>query len=401
MAFFLIVPSVIIVTIFLVHALAERLGFHIKYFSLILCAFISFLVNVAAIEMSTYIDRWHYIRLGILILIASIIVTIVNKILVKREKLQPKTTPIEDEIALAEAEAEYHSNIIEIKKVDDQKSADNVETKIEEPAKITESIDDKKSDKIVESPKVDKIDKAAEVKKPVKVIDKPADDKKISDKPAENKIDKPSKVNLFDKPVEVKKDDQPTENKSTDKLTDKIDKVDDNKKSEVKRIRPGPAKVNKPQAKVDDKTQAENLKLINAHLDTLDDILDYAYSQKSKGDLNQAILAYQKALERYKNDEYAPFIAIDLGNIYKEQAEYTKVITTYEEALKLPAVIRSTATRKEFTKNLSYIKIVQSVLLRHRALTMPFSKIPIQYLQEIETEFKAAQLNDSTVKNKF
>ena len=140
---------------------------------------------------------------------------------------------------------------------------------------------------------------------------------------------------------------------------------------------------------------------INAHLGSLDDILDYAYAQKTNGDLKQAILAYQKALDRYRSDDYAPFIAIDLGNIYKEQAAYSKVIKTYEDALKLPVVMRNADTRKEFNKNLSYMRIVQSVLVRHRALTMPFSKIPKQYMQEVEAEFQSLQLNHSAVQKRY
>ncbi|MBR1396769.1 MAG: hypothetical protein IJ563_04470, partial [Selenomonadaceae bacterium] len=103
-------------------------------------------------------------------------------------------------------------------------------------------------------------------------------------------------------------------------------------------------------------------------------------------------LAYQRALERYKNDDYAPFIAIDLGNIYKEQAAYSKVIKTYEEALKLPVVLRNSDTYKEFSKNLAYLRVVQTVLIKHRALSTPFSKISAQYMREIDNEFKVAQM---------
>ena len=124
----------------------------------------------------------------------------------------------------------------------------------------------------------------------------------------------------------------------------------------------------------------------------MDEILDYAYLEKTQGHTWQAIAAYKKALEKYRNDEYAPFVAIDLGNIYKEQAFYTKAIKTYEDALELPAVRRSASTKAEFKKNLIYLKTVQSVLLRHKALSTPFSKISRAYLQEIETEFQTMQL---------
>ena len=183
--------------------------------------------------------------------------------------------------------------------------------------------------------------------------------------------------------------------KSTLKIDDKsAPKISDKPKIKENDIKPA---VDKPKDKIVDDKLAD----INSHLGSLDDILDYAYSQKSKGNVNQAVLAYQRALDRYKNDDYAPFIAIDLGNIYKEQPAYSKVIKTYEEALKLPAVMRNANTKKEFTKNLNYMRMVQTVLIRHRALMTPFSKIPIQYLQEVEAELKSIQLNTSLSRRKI
>ena len=57
----------------------------------------------------------------------------------------------------------------------------------------------------------------------------------------------------------------------------------------------------------------------------------------------------------------------------------------------LPAVKKNSATKSEFQKNLVYLRTVHLILLKHDALTLPFSKIPKTYLQEIETEFQAAQ----------
>ena len=136
-------------------------------------------------------------------------------------------------------------------------------------------------------------------------------------------------------------------------------------------------------------------KPVEEDTETLDDILDYAYSEKMNGHLWQAIEAYKKALDKYFDDEYAPFVAIDLGNIYKEQASYSKAISVYEMALSLPAVKRSAEATREFKKNLAYLKIVQSVLLRHKAISTPFGKIPQAHLQEVESEFQKIRLEDT------
>ena len=90
-------------------------------------------------------------------------------------------------------------------------------------------------------------------------------------------------------------------------------------------------------------------------------------------------------------------MAVDLGAIYREQAAYTNVIKVYEDALELPAVKKNPEVTAEFENKLAYMKTVQSVLLRHRALTTPFSKIPNELLEEIELEFKGNLETDSMV----
>ena len=415
LAFFLIVPSVIVVTIFLVHSIAQRIGFKVRYFSLILCAIMSLAVNFAAIEMSTYLDKWHYVRLGALLFVASLIVTLVNRYLIKHDKSDIKIitddAEFEEELALEEEiieeataktdEATTNETVKTIKHTTkalktpisqiEIKSSETttIKTSLTKPLITTSKIKSSETNiKKTFIPKVTSSDTTV-----AKII---SPDKKITTK---NEEDNKSKITIK-KSVDVKKVEKPIELKLTDKniavkKTEDVNKIQ--QKTTLKNIQK-PAKSDKVEDKTQDTkstkpTVVDKMADINAHLGSLDDILDYAYAQKSKGNLNQAVLAYQKALDRYRNDDYAPFIAIDLGNIYKEQAAYTKFIKTYEEALKLPVVIRNADTHKEFNKTLTYMRIVQSVLIRHRALTIPFSKIPRQYLQEIETEFKSLQFN--------
>ena len=140
-----------------------------------------------------------------------------------------------------------------------------------------------------------------------------------------------------------------------------------------------------------DKTFDEILdaeKSLDVEFDTLEDLLEYAQAEKVQGHVTAAIVAYKKALDEYRNDDYAPFIAVDLSAMYREQAAYTKAIEVYEDALTLPAVKKNSAVMAEFKKKLAYIKTVQAVLFKHNALTTPFSKISREHLREIELEFK-------------
>lgn len=252
MTFFLIVPSVIVVSIILVHNVTNYVDLKIKYGALFMCAVLAFVSLFTAMEISPNPDQNFFVRLGGMILVSAALVTALNRFLVLREKADEENFTEEVRRAYKNAEEQTASGEI-----------------------------------------------------------------------AKNRLKKVS--------AQVKES--------------------------------------------------------SAELESMDALVEYAKTAIEQGNVTAAIDAYQKVLDDYPADEYAPFVAIDLSVIYREQAAYTKAIKVYEEALTLAAVKKSPAVKAEFIKKLDYIKTVQSVLLRHRALSTPFSEIPSEYLQEIENEF--------------
>ena len=90
-------------------------------------------------------------------------------------------------------------------------------------------------------------------------------------------------------------------------------------------------------------------------LETLDDILDFAFAQASSQP-QVAIQAYKFALERYRTDEYAPFIVIDMVNLYQAQEQYLEAMDCIGQAMELPAIQDNPATRQNFQSYLSQIQ---------------------------------------------
>lgn len=136
-----------------------------------------------------------------------------------------------------------------------------------------------------------------------------------------------------------------------------------------------------------DKTASVGVALSRLH--SLDDHLDYAFEQKSRRRFTNAILAYRQALEKFRNDPYSPFIAIELGNIYKETGAYADAISIFRNALQLPAIKGQDGIRAEFQKNIAYLGTVLHILTRHRRPNTPFSEIPPDCQREIESAFAA------------
>lgn len=303
MAFFLIVPSVIIVSIILIHGVASYMGVKISYGALFVCAALSFVALFGAIELSPNPDKFFFVHLGMIILPAALIVTALNYFLIVRDKEVDFTEEVR-RVYAQQSNGEIYSSEIAKERLK------NVSAQVDKNSKAEKISDDDKTFN---------------------------DDKKFDDEIFEAE-------KTFD----------------SDKTFEEI-------------------------------LDAE--KSLDVEFNTLEDLLEYAQAEKVQGHVTAAIVAYKKALDEYRNADYAPFIAVDLSAMYREQAAYTKAIEVYEDALTLPAVKKNSAVTAEFKKKLAYIKTVQKILLKHNALTTPFSKISREHLREIELEFKEISSN--------
>lgn len=93
-------------------------------------------------------------------------------------------------------------------------------------------------------------------------------------------------------------------------------------------------------------------------LDSMDALLDFAFAQTGAGAYELALLAYSTALEQYRNDDYAPFIIIDMVNLYKSQGRYQEAIDCVHNAMDLPAIQESPAYQHNFQNYLAQLKSI-------------------------------------------
>lgn len=93
-------------------------------------------------------------------------------------------------------------------------------------------------------------------------------------------------------------------------------------------------------------------------LDSMDALLDFAFAQTGAGAYELALLAYSTALEQYRNDDYAPFIIIDMVNLYKSQGRYQEAIDCVHNAMDIPAIQESPAYHQNFQNYLAQLKSI-------------------------------------------
>ena len=377
----MIVPSVMIVSVLLVHALADRMGLRIGYGTLVAAAVSAFAADFATVLVSPAVGKGFFLRLGIFVLAAAAVLTVANIFFVKRKRAEEKNFNEEVRAAYraevektsAKAEQAVVEEVVPVEKFEwhesDSPPPETVEAQTSAPAdkpaevEAEETSDDAKPARYNEFSTSDEAKSPEEF--PLEEVFKPLESVKIE------KLEKFAREEEKSHPAPEPKSSEVFPYEEVFKPLDAVkpetlEKIQDEEKTSP----------HEPSPELEEK------------IETLDDILDRAYAERSKGHVWQAIDFYRKALERYRNDEYAPFVAIDLGNVYKEEALYSKAIKIYEEALHLPAVERNASTQKEFVKNLEYLRAVRTVLLRHRALSTPFSKLTKELLREVDAEIR-------------
>ena len=118
-------------------------------------------------------------------------------------------------------------------------------------------------------------------------------------------------------------------------------------------------------------------------LSTLDDFLDYAYSEKDAGNLSLAAAALEMAVERFGDNSYAPFVVIELANICKAQGDYDAAIKVYRDACSLPTVASDEMMTQQFKGSEDYLIKLMAVLEKHGTPGLSFTEIPEEYFREI------------------
>lgn len=374
MIFLLTTGSIMAISIFLIYRLCRFFHIDMKYSSLLLCAVLAFVVNGAAIIMSPFLDKAHYLRLGLLVVVAAALVTFYNERLLRREEAAAKTEPAidePDEVLAASPAVTASLSSEQTVTTDATASKLNQKQAIDSNPKTAITAESKPAAEQVSAPKA---------------ANETLTEDKTQFMPTESSATPvTAEADTADKPITVASEPMAAKVPVTMKAdtTDTTDKLPENKAAVVEPI--PIAATAKDTVTVT--TAMESYAAAVAKLENLDDLLDYAYDHQAS--LPQAaICAYKRAIEQYPNDDYMPFLIIELGNLYKNQADYHSTISIYAKALKMPVIAQNDATRQEFVKNLRYLGIVQDILSKHNALSTPFAEIPAPIMQEIEQVFQ-------------
>ena len=420
-----------------VYKLSSHFNLEINPQALAFCGIASLAVNFSAIKMSSYLSPSHYILLAGLILLASSAATYYNQYLIHHHTAVPKATPspiiMADTIPADEAEApdtldnaeiienaepaedielteniEHTDDVEQVEDIehtealetipDDTENtvndvADNTDNIIEETSEadteaeesseeaaedIAESVEEDIEETISETPEEKETnvlnnvsEDIADTNDTVEIVNVTSDTAEAVDDTTEITDDVIDTIEITDDVSEADETVETTEVIETTETIEAIEAIEtiEENKTYV-RIIPSPEVIAEVASK-----------------NNMDDLLDFAYEQNLAENHDTALYAYKEALERYSEDSYAPFIAIEMINICKSIGAYAEAIDGYKNAMLLPSVKDNPQMQKEFKNGIIYIECIIEILGDKNMPDTPLGNIPPQIMKEIELIF--------------
>ena len=429
MTFFLLAAAIMAASILFLHRIAIFFDCPIKYKPLILCAVMAFLVNFATLNISSFLTATHYAIILIFVLAASLGVTFYNARLLKKERLTAsadirgkpeaeeasetaadETTADEvdaveetaDEAAnedeAAEATAEEAADEAEAAEATAEEAADEAD---EAEATVEETVDETEAAEATAEEAVDEVEAAEataeeaadEVEATEATAEEAADEVDAAEAAAEEAA---SETEADEATAEEPADEDAAAEATAEEAADEVDEAEAAAEEAAEEavdeedLDLEPAVLPSEEERQRAKDELKELTEAVSRLHSMDDYLDYADKESREHRPRRAVFAYKQALGLYWNDDYAPFIAINLGNTYKEMGDYEAASETYEAALALPATQKSVAMQQELHRSVGYLRTVQHILASHGIAHTPFAQIPPEVSAEIESAAQEA-----------
>ena len=109
--------------------------------------------------------------------------------------------------------------------------------------------------------------------------------------------------------------------------------------------------------------------------DGLDALLDIAYASAEPAP-ERAVAAYRKALARYPQDSYMPYLVIELSTLYKRLGNYDAALRLFDKALALPIIAKNAVMVQEFRRSRRTLHAVSDMLRARGTPALPCGEVP-------------------------
>lgn len=118
--------------------------------------------------------------------------------------------------------------------------------------------------------------------------------------------------------------------------------------------------------------------------DSLEDLLEFAFEQRSHRNLSGALDAFRLIRLQYGDSDAVPLVSAELVSTLQSCGDYEGALTELDQALQLPLVQRDNRMVQVFTQKQKYLQALQDLLREQGKPNLPFEQIPAEWSEWLE-----------------
>ncbi len=129
--------------------------------------------------------------------------------------------------------------------------------------------------------------------------------------------------------------------------------------------------------------------------DSLEDLLEFAFEQRSCRNISGALDAFRLIRLQYGDSDAVALVSAELVSTLQSCGDYDGAMTELDQALQLPLVQRDNRMVQVFAQKKKYLQALQDLLREQGKPNLPFEQIPAEWSDWLEKKLSAGPSTQS------
>ena len=129
--------------------------------------------------------------------------------------------------------------------------------------------------------------------------------------------------------------------------------------------------------------------------DSLEDLLEFAFEQRSCRNISGALDAFRLIRLQYGDSDAVALVSAELVSTLQSCGDYDGAMTELDQALHLPLVQRDNRMVQAFAQKKKYLQALQDLLREQGKPNLPFEQIPAEWSDWLEKKLSAGPSTQS------
>jgi hypothetical protein len=128
----------------------------------------------------------------------------------------------------------------------------------------------------------------------------------------------------------------------------------------------------------------EEAKLLQPASDSLEDLLEFSFAQRSQGNAAGALTTFRLIRGLYADSNALPMVVAEIVSTLQSQGNYATAIEELSEIMNLPLIQKDSRIVKTFAQKQKFLQLLRDLLIERGFPELPFEQVPAEWQAEIE-----------------